>query len=169
MRRRSLESRPRKLDAVDKRILAVLQQEARISNIELARRIGLSPSACLQRTKAMEKAGYILKYVMAVDLDRVCVNVKVYAEFTLASHQRRDLAKFEKLIDSIPEFIACWRVNGRVDYIALAVCSSIADFNSLSNDLLARNSGIVRVDSSTVLDAPKWFGGYALSALEWKA
>lgn len=159
----------RKLDATDKKILSILQQEARISNIELADRVSLSPSACLQRTKAMEDAGYILKYVMAVDLDRVCVNVKVYAEFTLASHQPQDLMEFEKLIAGIPEFIACWRVNGRVDYIGLVVCSTIADFNSLSNELLARNRSIVRINSSTVLDTPKWFGGYTLSRLQWKA
>jgi Lrp/AsnC family leucine-responsive transcriptional regulator len=159
----------RKLDATDKKILAILQHEARISNMELAGRVALSPSACLQRTKSMEDAGYILKYVMAGDLDLLCVNVKVYAEFTLASHHPRDLAEFEELIAGIPEFIACWRVSGRVDYIGLVVCSTIADFNSVSNDLLARNHCIIRIDSSTVLNTPKWFGGYTFSRLQWKA
>jgi Lrp/AsnC family transcriptional regulator, leucine-responsive regulatory protein len=159
----------RKLDAIDKKILTILQQEARISNMELASRVALSPSACLQRTKAMEDAGYILKYVMAGDLDRLCINVKLHAEFTLVSHRPQDLAEFEELIDGVPELIDCWRVSGRVDYIGFAVCSTIADFKSLSDDLLARNRNILRIDSSTVLDTPKWFGGYAFSKLQWKA
>jgi Lrp/AsnC family leucine-responsive transcriptional regulator len=159
----------RKLDAIDKKVLSILQHEARISNMELAERVSLSPSACLQRTKTLQDAGYILQYVMVVDLDRLCVNVKVFAEITLASHRPQELARFEEVMRKIPEIADCLRVNGRVDYIALVVCSTIADFNALSVDLLARDIGIMRIDSSTVLDTPKWFGGYPFNKLQWKA
>lgn len=157
-----------KIDAINKKILTVLQQKARISNLELADRVGLSPSACLQRTKALEDAGYILQYVMAVDLDRICYNVKVYAEITLTSHRPQDLSRFEAVIRETPEFVDCLRVSGRVDYIGLAVCSSISEFNKLCDDLLARPLGIARIDSFTVLDTPKWFAGYPFASLQWK-
>jgi Lrp/AsnC family transcriptional regulator, leucine-responsive regulatory protein len=159
----------RKLDSIDKKILCILQHEARISNMELAERVALSASACLQRTKALEDSGYIQQYVMVVDLDRLCINVKFFAEITLASHRPREVARFEEAMRGIPEIADCLRINGRADYVALVVCSTVADFNALTKDLLARDIGIVRIDSTTVLHGPKWFGGYPYNRLQWKA
>lgn len=157
-----------KLDKINRNILTTLQLNARISNIDLADKVGLSPSACLQRTKALEDAGYILKYVMSVDLDRVSINVMVYVEITLENHRMTDFDRFEKTIRTIPEFVDCLRVSGRFDYIAFVVCSTIADFNALCDDLLTRNLSIARINSNVVLDKPKWFAGYPLDHLEWK-
>ena len=158
-----------KLDKINRAILTTLQLNARMSNLELAERVGLSPSACLQRTKALEEAGYILQYVMAVDLDKVCVNVMVYVEITLESHRMADFERFEKAIRSIPEFVDCLRVSGRFDYIAFVVCSNVAAFNNLCDDLLTRDLKISRISSNVVLDKPKWFAGYPLVRLEWRA
>ncbi len=160
--------RPVKLDRINRKILTILQQNARISNIELADRVGLSPSACLQRTKALEEAGYILQYVMAVDLDKICNNVMVYVEFTLEKHRLQDLERFERAMRAIPEIVDCLRVSGRFDYISFVVCNSIADFNKLCDDLLSRDLAISSIRSNVVLDKPKWFGGYPLEHLEWK-
>lgn len=157
-----------KLDRINRKILTVLQENARISNIELADRVGLSPSACLQRTKALEESGYILQYVMAVDLDKICNNVMVYVEFTLEKHRLQDLERFERAMRSIPEIVDCLRVSGRFDYISFVVCNSIADFNGLCDDLLSRDLAISSIRSNVVLDKPKWFGGYPLEHLEWK-
>lgn len=157
-----------KLDRINRKILTTLQSNARISNIELADKVGLSPSACLQRTKALEDAGYILQYVMAVDLDKICINVMVYVEFTLEKHRIQDLERFERTVCNIPEIVDCLRVSGRFDYISFVVCNSIADFNRLCDDLLARDLGISSIRSNVVLDKPKWFGGYPLDHLEWK-
>ena len=157
-----------KLDRINRNILMVLQDNARISNIELADKVGLSPSACLQRTKALEEAGYIVKYVMAVDLDKISTNVMVYVEFTLENHRMADFERFERAIRDIPEIVDCLRVSGRFDYISFVVCSSIADFNKLCDDLLGCKLGIARINSNFVLDKPKWFGGYPLEHLEWK-
>lgn len=157
-----------KLDRINRKILTVLQENARISNIELADRVGLSPSACLQRTKALEEAGYILQYVMAVDLDKICNNVMVYVEFTLEKHRLQDLDRFERAMRAIPEIVDCLRVSGRFDYISFVVCNSIADFNKLCDDLLSRDLAISSIRSNVVLDKPKWFGGYPLEHLDWK-
>lgn len=157
-----------KLDRINKKILMELQNNARVSNIELAEKVGLSPSACLQRTKALEQAGYIVQYVMSVDLDKIATHVMVYVEFTLENHRLADFERFERAIRSIPEIVDCLRVSGRFDYISFVVCSSISDFNKLSDDLLASNLGIARINSNFVLDKPKWFGGYPLAHLQWK-
>jgi len=157
-----------KLDRINRKILTILQENARISNIELADRVALSPSACLQRVKALEEAGYILKYVMSVDLDKLFTHVMVYVEFTLERHKMDDFNRFERAIREIPEIVDCLRVSGRFDYISFVVCSSVSHFNDLCDDLLTRNLGIARINSNVVLDKPKWFGGYPLDQLEWK-
>ncbi len=160
--------KPVKLDRINRKILTTLQENARISNLELADKVALSPSACLQRTKALEDAGFIARYIAAVDLDKVCINIMVYVEITLESHRMADFDRFEKTIRSIPEFVDCLRVSGRFDYVAFVVCSSISDFNELCDSLLLRDLGIARISSNVVLDKPKWFAGYPLDQLKWK-
>jgi len=157
-----------KMDRLNRRILIALQQNGRISNLELAQRVGLSPSACLQRTKALEEAGCIVQYMAAVDLDKLCNNVMVYVEFTLEKHRAPDLERFERTVREIPQIVDCLRVSGRFDYISFVVCSSIADFNRLCDDMLKMDLGIASIRSNVVLDKPKWFGGYPLERLEWK-
>lgn len=157
-----------KLDRINRNILTILQENARISNIELADRVALSPSACLQRVKALEDVGYILKYAMSVDLDKLFINVMVYVEFTLERHKKEDFDRFERAVQDIPEIVDCLRVSGRFDYISFMVCSSVSHFNDLCDDLLTRNLSIARINGNVVLDKPKWFGGYPLEHLEWK-
>lgn len=157
-----------KLDRINRRILIELQTDARMSNNELADKIGLSPSACLQRVKALEDAGYIQQYVMAVDLDKLCNNVKAYAMITLKNHTYQDFSIFEKGIRSCPQALDCLRVNGGLDYVVFMVCSSIEDFNSLCDELLQSPLGIAKITSHFVLDEPKWFAGYPLNELEWR-
>ena len=157
-----------KLDRINRRILIELQTDARMSNNELADKIGLSPSACLQRVKALEDAGYIQQYVMAVDLDKLCNNVKAYAMITLKNHTYQDFSIFEKGIRACPQALDCLRVNGGLDYVVFMVCSSIEDFNTLCDELLQSSLGIAKITSHFVLDEPKWFGGYPLNELEWR-
>jgi len=146
-----------------------LQDNARISNIELAEKVALTPSACLQRTRALEDAGYILKYVMAVDLEKVCVHIMSYLEVTLSGHRMADHERFEKAVRLRPEFVDCLRINGESDYIAFVVCSTIAALNSLCDDLLSEELPVARIESRIVMDKPKWFAGYPMDRLEWKS
>lgn len=157
-----------KLDQINRNILIQLQQNARISNLDLAEKVGLSPSACLQRTKALEEAGYILQYVGAVDLDRLCEYIMAYLEITLVSQEAKQVNRFERAIREIPEMVDCLRVSGRFDYISFVVCSSISAFNELCDALVSNEIGVATVRSSIVLDKPKWFAGYPLAMLRWK-
>jgi Lrp/AsnC family leucine-responsive transcriptional regulator len=157
-----------KLDRMNRRILTELQSNARISNNDLSDLIGLSPSACLQRVKALEEAGYILEYAMVTNVDKLCINVKAYAHFTLKSNTYEHCGLFEKGIRKYTEVVDCMKVNGSIDYIAFMMCSTVEDFNRVSNDMMQAELGIEKITSHFVLDVPKWFGGYPLETLEWK-
>ncbi len=157
-----------KLDQINRRILAELQNNARISNNDLSEAVCLSPSACLQRVKALEDAGYIIKYAMVTDVDKLCVNVKAYTHFTLKSNAYHDCGVFEKGIKKYIEVVDCMKVNGGIDYIAFMMCSTIEDFNSVCDEMLKGPLGIEKISSHFVLNVAKWFGGYPLDILDWK-
>ena len=177
-----------KLDRMNRRILTELQSNARISNNDLSEIIGLSPSACLQRVKSLEDAGFIISYAMVTDVDKLCVNVKAYAHFTLKSNTYQHCSVFEKGIKKYIEVVDCMKVNGGIDYIAFMMSSTIEDIDyaivswlkedlNLStktnegyvcNDMMQDTLGIEKITSHFVLDTAKWFGGYPLDILEWK-
>ncbi|MGK2232337.1 Lrp/AsnC family transcriptional regulator [Colwellia polaris] len=157
-----------KLDRMNRRILTELQSNARISNNDLSEIIGLSPSACLQRVKSLEDAGFIIGYAMVTNVDKLCVNVKAYAHFTLKSNSYQHCSIFEKGIKKYTEVVDCMKVNGGIDYIAFMMSSSIEDFNSVCNDMMQDTLGIEKITSHFVIDTAKWFGGYPLDTLEWK-
>lgn len=157
-----------KLDKINKHILIELQNNSRISNNELSEKVGLSPSACLQRVKAMEEARYILQYVMVLDVNKLCTNVKAYANIKLKSNTYQNCSIFEKAIRKYEQVVDCLRVNGETDYISLIICASVEQFNDLCDQLLQADLGIERITSHFVLDEPKWFGGYPLESLVWK-
>ncbi|MBB1362611.1 MULTISPECIES: Lrp/AsnC family transcriptional regulator [unclassified Shewanella] len=160
--------KPVKLDKINRNILIELQNNSRISNNELSERVGLSPSACLQRVKAMEDCGYILQYVMALDINKLCVNVKAYINIKLKSNTYQNCSIFERSAKKYPQIVDCLRVNGGIDYIAFVICTSIEEFNDFCDELLQADLGIENITSHFVLDEPKWFGGYPLNNLQWK-
>jgi Lrp/AsnC family leucine-responsive transcriptional regulator len=157
-----------KLDRINRAILENLQNNARISNLELAEKINLSPSACLQRTKALEDAGYIRAYMASIDIDAICINVMAYVMFSLRDHAGHLRVQFERFIAKRRELVDCLKVDGEFDYIALATCSTVTDFNTLCEQLLDENPNILKINSSIILDKTKWFAGYPLENLIWR-
>jgi len=157
-----------KLDRINRAILENLQNNARISNLELAEKVNLSPSACLQRTKALEDAGYIRAYMASIDLDAICINVMAYVMFSLRDHAGHHRVQFERLIAKRRELLDCLKVDGEYDYIAFATCSTVADFNQLCEELLEENPNILKIKSNMILDKIKWFAGYPLENLIWR-
>src|SRR5436190_21688157 len=98
---------PAKLDRIDLKILAELQKNGRITNVDLADAIGLSPSPCLIRVKRLEKAGFIIGYGAQLQLEKLGTMQLVFTQVTLADHRREDFAKFEAAIRSIDEIVEC--------------------------------------------------------------
>jgi Lrp/AsnC family leucine-responsive transcriptional regulator len=157
-----------KLDEINKKIIAITHTRADISNQELSERVGLSNSACFQRTKALKEAGYLITFHSDLDIDRIARNVLAYVEFTLESNSPSARKNFENAIEVIPEFMDCLRVTGDVEYICFTCCSDTLALNELC-DLVSGNPdlGVQKVNVRIILERAKWYLGFPLEKLEW--
>ena len=157
-----------KLDAINKMILSITHLNSDISNQELAEKVGLSPSACFQRMKALKEAGYFVSFHTDLDLDRMVENVLAYVEFTLENNSTAARRRFEAAIEEIPEFMDCLRITGDVDYICFTCCSNTQALNTLIDEISGREDlGIKIVKTRIILERAKWYLGYPLEKLKW--
>ncbi|MDX1711946.1 MAG: Lrp/AsnC family transcriptional regulator [Rhodovibrionaceae bacterium] len=157
--------RDAKLDRIDLKIVATLQDSARITNQSLADAVGLSASPCLTRVRRLEDAHVIGPYRADVNLDKICRTVTVFATVSLKSHDQEDFRTFEANVKAIPEVVQAFKVSGDFDYLLRFVCADIARYHQLSDELLLRGGGMVRLTSHVVLDETKSFTGYPLASL----
>jgi DNA-binding Lrp family transcriptional regulator len=153
------------LDRIDVKILATLQAEARISNHDLAERVGLSPSSCSQRLRKLEQRGVLEGYHAEVALDRICRSVTVIATVTLNNHAQSDFARFEQAVEAIPEVIECLKVSGTFDYVLRFVCTDMTQYHALSEHLLQTGRGVAQLSSHVVLTTCKGGPGVPLARL----
>ena len=108
---------PARLDAVDRKILKEMQDDGRITNVELASRVGISAPPCLRRVRALEEAGYIKGYRALLDEKKLGYEVAVFAMVHLASQAEADLMAFEKFVRAQPLVRECWMLSGEIDFI----------------------------------------------------
>lgn len=154
-----------KLDRIDINILAQLQRNGRITNIELAKNVALSPSPCLLRVKRLEEAGYITSYNARIDLSKLGETITVFTEVTLSSHHREDFAKFETSIRAIDEVIECHLVSGGYDYLLKFVTRGVAHYQSVMENILEREIGVAKYFSYIVIKSPVLKDGVPLRKL----
>jgi Lrp/AsnC family transcriptional regulator of ectoine degradation len=154
-----------RIDRTDIAILATLQQAARITNHDLAARVHLSPSSCLQRVRKLEKAGVLHSYHARIEFERIGRSVTVIAEATLNNHEQADFKRFEEAVDAIPEVVECLKVSGECDYILRFVCSDMTQYHALSERLLDTGRGVAHLSSHVVLARCKESDGYPLDRL----
>ena len=121
------------LDATDWKILGLLQEDARISNVDLAQAVGLSPSPCLSRVRALEQRGFIRRYVTLLDPQRVGMKVSVFIQVTLEKQIEPALEVFEKAIRARPEVMECYLMTGEADYLLRVV---VPDLQALEHFIL---------------------------------
>ncbi|MEJ0039554.1 MAG: Lrp/AsnC family transcriptional regulator [Gammaproteobacteria bacterium] len=131
-----------KLDAIDVRILARLQQEGRIAKTQLAEHANLSPSACFRRVERLMELGYIRGYRAQIEYSRILSIDLVIVEITLESHHFEDFERFENAIREVPEVTECIAVGGGLDYIVKFAVTSIAHYQELFEELLKARIGI---------------------------
>ena len=136
------------LDKFDKKILQELQQNGRISNVELAGRLNLSESACLRRVKSLEDSDYIESYTALLNQKNMGLTDTVFVHIVLRREEQTELAAFESAIKKIPEVMECYLMTGEFDYLLRIVVSNMADYDRLHNESLTRLPGIARVNSS---------------------
>ena len=143
-----------KLDRIDISILAELQRNGRITNVELSELVHLSPSPCLARVKRLQKAGYISGYAAQIDVAKLGETLTVFTEFTLKSHRQIDFARFQETLEKIDSCIECHLISGGYDYLAKFVTAGIADYQNIIEMLIDQNIGIDRYFSYVVMKSP---------------
>ena len=139
------------LDAVDLRILSQLQQDGSLTNVELARRVHLSPSPCLARVKALEAAGVIRQYVALADPKAVGLGLNVFISISLKEQSRESLAEFERRIAEHDEVMECYRMTGDSDYLIRVAVADIAALERFILNQLTPIQGIEKIRSSFAL------------------
>jgi Lrp/AsnC family transcriptional regulator, leucine-responsive regulatory protein len=147
---------PRALDDIDCRILEVLQDDARISNVDLAARVGLSPSPCLRRVRDLEERGVVRRYVALLDPGAVGLGVSVFVQVRLERQAERGLDLFETHILERPEVMECYLMTGDADYLVRVVVPDVAAFERFLLDHLTRIPGVASVKSSFALKQVKY-------------
>ena len=139
------------LDRIDRNILAQLQDDGRLSNSDLAERVGLSPSPCLRRVRALEAAGVIRKYAALVDPAAVDLAVSVFVSVTLEKQIEERLEAFEAAVVSRPEVLECYLMTGEADYLLRVVVADLAAYERFLKDHLTRIAGVASIKSSFAL------------------
>jgi Lrp/AsnC family leucine-responsive transcriptional regulator len=144
------------LDSIDWKILGLLQADARMSNVELARTVGLSPSPCLNRVRALEEAGYISRYVTLLDALRVGLKVSVFIQVTLERQIESALERFENAIRTRPEVMECYLMTGDADYLIRVVVADIQVLEEFILKFLTKLPGVGNIKSSFALKQVKY-------------
>ena len=139
------------IDATDRKILAVLQEDGRISNQDLADRIALSPSPCLRRVRQLEQAGVISNYVALLDPNAVGLGVTAFVRVRLDAQDDAQLARFEAAIAEFSEVMECYLMTGDSDYQIRVLVGSLQEFEDFLRQKVTRLPGVSQVTSSFAL------------------
>jgi DNA-binding Lrp family transcriptional regulator len=143
-------------DRLDRRILELIQEDARISNADLAARIGLSPSPCWRRVRALEERGVIQRYAALVAPEAIGLPVSVWIQVALDEQVERRLEHFEQAIVERPEVMECYLMTGESDYLLRVVVPDVAAYQGFLLDHLTRIEGIASIKSSFALKQVKY-------------
>ncbi len=152
-----LNMQPMKLDEIDVKILHHLQREARISNVELANRVGLSPAPCLRRVRALEEAGVIRKYVALLDPRALNLNVTVLVQVSLDRQVAERFQMFEHAIRERPEVLECDVTTGPSDFLLRVVVKDVAAYEQFQREFLSRIESVSSTNSSFALKQVKYY------------
>lgn len=138
------------LDEIDRAILSALQQNGRLTNVQLAQKVGLSESACLRRVRLLETGGMVDRYAMIVNQAAIGMPGNVFIRVTLDGQVQEKLSVFEEAVKRIPEVMECYLMSGEVDYVLRVICRDNTDFTK-THGRLASLPGVLRINSSFTL------------------
>ncbi len=144
------------LDAIDRKILALLQEDARLANVELADKMGLSPSPCLRRVRDLEAAGNIRRYVTLLNPAAIGLPVSVFVNVTLERQVEEALERFEAMILKRPEVMECYLMTGDADYLLRVVIADLSSYERFLIEHLTRVPGVASIKSSFALKQVKY-------------
>ncbi|MEQ8291054.1 MAG: Lrp/AsnC family transcriptional regulator [Roseovarius sp.] len=155
-----------RLDEIDRKILAELQADGRMTNVELAKRVGISAPPCLRRVRTLEESGYIQGYHAKVDARELGFEVQVYAMVGLQSQAEADLSSFEARCRAWPLVRECHMLNGEVDFILKCVAPDLSTFQRFLTEELTAAENVGSVKTSLVIRGAKDEPGVPFDVLE---
>lgn len=137
-----------KLDAIDRKILAALQRDGRLTNHELSQLVGLSPSPCLRRVRHLEAIGVLKGYVALVDGPAIGMDITAFIRVSLDRQEAGALDGFEKAVVLWPEVLECYLMTGDADYQLRVVARSLADYEAFLRNRLTKLPGVAKIQTS---------------------
>jgi len=143
------------LDSIDRAILAALQEDGRMTNVELARRVGLTAPPCLRRVRALEDAGIIDSYHARLDASALGYGIMVFALVSLKSQAEDDLRAFEEHVAALPEVRECHMLNGEIDFILKIVAHDLQAFQTFLTSKLTPAANVASVKTSLTIRTSK--------------
>ncbi|WP_018237545.1 Lrp/AsnC family transcriptional regulator [Ensifer sp. BR816] len=143
-----------KLDRIDIKILYELQKNGRITNVELAELVNLSPSPCLMRVKKLQAEGYIVGYSAQINIAKLGQTLTVFTEVTLKNHRQIDFARFLAAVEKLDSVVECHLVSGGYDYLLKFVTGGIVEYQTIMERLIDMDVGIDKYFSYVVLKSP---------------
>ena len=146
---------PEPLDRYEKRILALLQEDASLSTAAIAETIGLSSSPCWRRIDRLEREGFIKRKVALVDRKKIGLNAQIFAQIKLNAHGRANLDEFAAAIRAFPEVLECYVLMGSVDFLIRIVATDIEAYERFFFDRLSQLPGVQEVNSTVALSEIK--------------
>ncbi len=155
-----------KLDSIDRMILAELQADGRMTNVELARRVGISAPPCLRRVRTLEESGYIRGYHADVDARELGFEVQVFVMVGLERQAEVDLSAFETKCQGWPLVRECHMLNGEVDFILKCVAPDLSTFQNFLTEELTSADNVASVKTSLVIRGAKDEPGVPFDVLE---
>jgi len=155
-----------RLDPIDRKILAELQADGRMTNVELAKRVGISAPPCLRRVRTLEEQGFIKGYFAKVDARELGFEVQVFAMVGLTSQAEVDLSAFEQKCLDWPLVRECHMLNGEVDFILKCVAPDLSSFQSFLTGQLLTTPNVASVKTSLVIRGAKDDPGVPFDVLE---
>ncbi|MFT4793404.1 MAG: DNA-binding Lrp family transcriptional regulator [Paracoccaceae bacterium] len=158
-----------KLDPIDRKILAELQSDGRMTNVELSRRVGISAPPCLRRVRTLEETGYIQGYHARVNARELGFEVTVFAMVGLSSQAEADLSAFEAQAREWPLVRECHMLNGEIDFILKCVAPDLSSFQNFLTEQLTAAPKVASVKTSLVIRCAKTEPGVPFDVLEARA
>ena len=137
-----------RIGEIDRKLLLAVQADCQQSVQKLGEKVGLSPSACHRRLKALEDKGYVLAYRATLSADKLGFSMQFFISVSLGSQSEKSFEEFEAAVKDVPEILECHLMAGQSDYILRVVCRDLEDFERLHRRLIARLPGVSQVHSN---------------------
>ncbi|WP_428977116.1 Lrp/AsnC family transcriptional regulator [Breoghania corrubedonensis] len=157
------------IDAADMRILSELQEDGRLTNVELSERIALSPSPCLRRVKRLEADGIVRGYRAVLDRKKIGLDLTVFVEIRVSKHTHDNAAGLQRSLEAMPEVVACHMVSGAADFLAEVVVPTLADYERLLTERLLTLDMVEDIRSNFALRTIKTDGALSLEHISTRS